>query len=257
MQRIDPERWERSRRLARMLLLVGPDGEDLVKRYLEVLFGPGLPPTRRPRHVLVVGAGIAGLVSAWLLERAGHRVTLVEANANRTGGRLKTFRQPKEPGHRPPFKDPKQYAEAGAMRLPDFHPLVLALVDHLELRRRLFYNVDVDPATGSTAGRVPPVVYEPFDGSGAWRNGPDQPGFKPPDKLSRTWIRTNGQQVRRAAYAKDPRLINGGFEMPHELRGKLAIDLINAVLDPVRDYYSDFDPQAGKRVPKPIAERIE
>ncbi|CAM5735862.1 hypothetical protein SHIRM173S_00521 [Streptomyces hirsutus] len=43
-----------------------------------------------------------------------------------------------------------QYAEAGAMRLPDFHPLVLALVDKLGLGRRQFYNVDVDPSTGSS-----------------------------------------------------------------------------------------------------------
>jgi monoamine oxidase len=252
MQRIDPARWERCQKLARQLLLVGSQGEDLVRRYLDVLIDHGLPaapPGRKPEHVLVVGAGIAGLVSAWLLERAGHRVTLIEANSSRVGGRLKTFRGV--------FKDPLQYAEAGAMRLPDFHPLVLALVDKLGLKRRLFYNVDVDPKTGSTAGPVPPVVYQPLDGSPAWRNGPNQPGFKTPDKLFRTWLRTNGQQARRFEYSAEPRPINGGFGMPHDQVGLVANDLINAALEPVRDYYSEIDPETRKRVPKPLPERLD
>ncbi|HXU44298.1 MAG TPA: NAD(P)/FAD-dependent oxidoreductase, partial [Thermoanaerobaculia bacterium] len=248
MQAIDPERWEKAKLLARVLLRVGPNDEDLTKKYLEILIDDGLPPAGKPRHVLVVGAGIAGLTASWLLARAGHRVTLVEANRNRVGGRIKTFRD---------FLDPNQYAEAGAMRLPDFHPMVLALVDRLGLERRLFYNVDVDPKTGHTSGPVPPVVYKPFDGSAPWRNGPDQPDFKSPDKLSRTYVRTNGQQIRRAEYARDPRAINGGFGMPDWERGKTASDLINAALDPVRDYYSAVDPKTGQRVPKPFPEWLE
>ncbi|HVR95546.1 MAG TPA: NAD(P)/FAD-dependent oxidoreductase [Thermoanaerobaculia bacterium] len=248
MQRIDVERWERSKLLARMLLLVGPDNRDLVRMYLDILIDRGLPPAGRPRHVLVVGAGIAGLVSSWLLARAGHRVTLVEANGSRVGGRIKTIRD---------FVDKSQYAEAGAMRLPDFHPLVLALVDRLGLQRRLFYNVDVDPKSGKTSGPVPPVVYRPFDGSDVWRNGPDQPGFEPPDKLFLTWFRTNSQQIRRADYALDPREINGGFNMPEALRGKVANGLINAALETVRDYYSYIDPMTEKRVNKPFPEWLD
>ena len=76
--------------------------------------------------VIVVGAGITGLVAGYLLEQAGHRVTIIEANGNRVGGRIKTFRVgPERPV--PPFQDPRLYAEAGAMRLPDFFPLTLAL----------------------------------------------------------------------------------------------------------------------------------
>lgn len=242
MQAIDPQRWDRSKLLARMLLMVGPHDEDLTKKYLEILIDRGLPPAARPQNVLVVGAGIAGLVSAWLLAKAGHQVTVVEANDSRVGGRIKTFRN---------FKDEKQYAEAGAMRLPDFHPMVLALVDSLGLKRRLFFNVDVDPETGNTSAPVPPVIYEPFDGSGTWQYGKPS-GFKPPDKLFRTWIRTNGQQARRAEYAADPREINGGFEVPVALRGKTANDLINAALESVRDYYSFIDPKTKNRVRKPF-----
>lgn len=34
----------------------------------------GLPATKTPRHVAIIGGGIAGLTAAKLLEDAGHRV---------------------------------------------------------------------------------------------------------------------------------------------------------------------------------------
>ena len=66
-------------------------------------------PKRRPgessQRVIVVGAGLAGLAAAHELVRAGHDVTVVEAQS-RAGGRVYTMRKP--------FTD-ELYAEAGAM----------------------------------------------------------------------------------------------------------------------------------------------
>jgi monoamine oxidase len=73
-------------RLARDLLLVGPDGTDRKRRYLKVLIDDGLPRTERPSRVLIVCAGMAGLAAAYLLKQAGHEACLIEANANRIGG---------------------------------------------------------------------------------------------------------------------------------------------------------------------------
>jgi monoamine oxidase len=51
----------------------------------------GLPAGGAPRHVVIVGAGIAGLTAGLLLKEAGHRVTILEAR-NRLGGRIFTYR---------------------------------------------------------------------------------------------------------------------------------------------------------------------
>lgn len=91
----------------------------------------GLSASRSPRHVAIIGGGIAGLTAAKFLEDAGHRVrsferfshlrqrfihdivnkvTIVEAS-HRIGGRVETFRNRAE----------GWYVEVGAMRIPSFH----------------------------------------------------------------------------------------------------------------------------------------
>ncbi|MGH3601971.1 MAG: FAD-dependent oxidoreductase [Pseudonocardiaceae bacterium] len=199
--------------LARKLLLVGPNGEDLKLQYLRVLIDQGLPKTTTPKKILIVGAGISGLVAASLLRTAGHTVTVLEANANRTGGRIKTFRTV--------FSDKALYAEAGAMRLPDFHPMVLALADKVGLRRQLFYNADVAPGA-EPSGPVPPVVYRSFTGQ-TWTNGTTAP-FQAPTATGRTLIQVNGTTVTRAQYATDPGAVNRLFSCPLTTTTATAVD---------------------------------
>ena len=89
----------------------------------------GLEPRLGPRkQVVVVGAGLAGLVAAFELRRQGHQVTVLEAQ-NRVGGRIYTLREPFAPG---------RYAEAGGMRIPRAHDLTLRYCELFGLELRPF-----------------------------------------------------------------------------------------------------------------------
>jgi monoamine oxidase len=88
----------------------------------------GLEPTPRPQRIIVVGAGMAGLSAAYELKRAGHEVTVLEAQ-QRVGGRLQTYREPFTDG---------LYAEAGGMRLPASHELTMAYVNKFKLKTAPF-----------------------------------------------------------------------------------------------------------------------
>ena len=93
-------------------------------RYLSII-REGLSPAASPgKRVVVVGAGMAGLVAASELLRAGHTVTVLEAQ-QRVGGRVQTLRTPFTEG---------LYAEAGAMRIPRTHQLTRAYVDRFGLK---------------------------------------------------------------------------------------------------------------------------
>jgi len=80
-----------------------------------------------PKRVVVIGAGLAGLVAAYELKRQGHQVVVLEAQ-NRVGGRIYTLRS---------FA-PGLYAEAGGMRIPRVHDLTLKYCEVFGLPLRPF-----------------------------------------------------------------------------------------------------------------------
>lgn len=110
----------------------------------------GLGRTSAPRRVVVLGAGLAGLSAGFELTRAGHEVTLLEAQA-RPGGRVLTLR----------VFDEGLYGDAGAARIPDAHEWTLRYVKEFNLRLLPFY-----PEAGLFAkvrrGRRAEVGWEEF-----------------------------------------------------------------------------------------------
>lgn len=90
-------------------------------------------PSGAPKQVLVIGAGLAGMVAALELVERGHEVTVLEAR-DRVGGRVLTLRDPFEQG---------QFAEAGAARIPPGHDLTLGYCARFGLDLEAFY-----PETG-------------------------------------------------------------------------------------------------------------
>ncbi len=109
------------------------------------------------KRVIVIGAGLAGLSAAYELTRAGHDVTILEAQT-RPGGRVLTLRDPFPDG---------LYAEAGATRIPNHHHFTLKYVELFGLTLDPFQPPDV-PSVYYVSGnrlRVTPghQVEWPYD----------------------------------------------------------------------------------------------
>ncbi|QUJ68013.1 NAD(P)-binding protein [Photobacterium sp. GJ3] len=64
-----------------------PFEQDEIAQAYQAYLKSGLPESNtESKHILILGCGIAGMVSAALLRKAGHRVTIVEGNTRVGGG---------------------------------------------------------------------------------------------------------------------------------------------------------------------------
>ena len=96
--------------------------------------------------VVVLGAGIAGLVSAYELEQAGYRVTLLEAR-DRIAGRSWTMRGQERivmdgrADQRASFS-PGLYFNAGPARLPSHHHVILGYARKFGVALEPFVNAN-------------------------------------------------------------------------------------------------------------------
>ena len=78
----------------------------------------------KPKKVIIVGAGLAGLAAGYELKRAGHNPVILEAQ-HRVGGRVYTLRDPFTDG---------LYAEVGAMRIPRANTLTMEYIEKFGLQ---------------------------------------------------------------------------------------------------------------------------
>src|SRR4029079_10012190 len=98
------------------------------------------------RSVVVLGAGIAGLVSAYELKQAGYRVTVLEAR-DRIGGRAWSIRngtrivQMGRPDQLATF-DKGLYFNAGPARIPSTHRVILGYARKFGVGLETFVNVN-------------------------------------------------------------------------------------------------------------------
>ncbi len=91
----------------------------------------GAQPAKTP-HVVIVGAGLAGLCAAYLLQKKNWTYTILEAERQHVGGRVRT--RPIGNG---------LYWEAGAMRIPKNHDITrkyIAEFSELECRPFVMFN---------------------------------------------------------------------------------------------------------------------
>lgn len=120
MLRMTLEKVNRLEDFDNIIKLLGPPKE------ITSILNPG---SCKDIKVGIIGAGIAGLTSAFELRKLGFNITIFETEKNRIGGRIYTHYFD---------KDKRYYGELGAMRLPISHESVWHYINLFKLKTRPF-----------------------------------------------------------------------------------------------------------------------
>lgn len=148
-----------------------------------------LPRRGRAQKIVVLGAGLAGLCSAFELQSQGHDVTVLEAQS-RPGGRVLTLREPFAPG---------LYTEAGPESIPETHDLTRYYARLFGLKLAPAWPTDMRTVYYAGGRRIIPDTNAvwPFELTGEER----QLGIA---GLRRKYIEAAMQQAMASGYRKDP-----------------------------------------------------
>lgn len=91
------------------------------------------PGELRGIRIGIIGAGLAGLASAFELRKTGAEITVFEAEEKRIGGRVYTYHFD---------RDRNLYGELGAMRIPVSHETVWHYINHFKISTRPFVQTN-------------------------------------------------------------------------------------------------------------------
>ncbi|WP_316823114.1 flavin monoamine oxidase family protein [Pedobacter gandavensis] len=196
--------------------LLDETNDPTIQQYLKYI-EDGIPATENPKKVLIIGAGMAGMVAASMLKQAGHQVTIVESNT-RVGGRIKTFRNTKDKKY---FEDDSVYGEAGAMRIPTIHLMVLKYIEQLKLKTQPFYYISVDK-------------QQAF----AHQADPRNPI---PDKTRNSLLYVNYRRVVQNVYFGPHVNVNEllNYHLENQEENQRADVLLRSVMQPLKDFIAE------------------
>ena len=162
--------------------VMGPDDSEHPEPTQPEPTSPEAPPPEDRVDVIVVGAGLSGLVAAYELVRAGHDVRVLEAS-NTAGGRAQTLRDPFDDG---------LIAETGPARIPPDHDLTLGYIDHFSIETSPFYTQEGEYLIVSDQGaRQRQTPDEFLRGREAWLKIPAGT-----DALPMAFVEALGDRVR-------------------------------------------------------------
>ena len=236
------------------------------------------------KTVVIVGAGISGLVSAYELRRAGFKVKVLEAR-ERVGGRVWTLRQGDRIEHNDGTRQTVEFDQglffnAGAARLPSHHLTILGYCRELGVELQVLVNSSRNALAQPDLSRPPLLLRQAVNDTrghfsellarSVSRNSLDQELSAPQRKALLDFLKVYGdldteQHYRGSVRSGYTRFAGAGDQTPIQ-RQPVPLDqlldnnlLLPLVFDEIPEFSSTmFQPVGGMdQIPKAFYRQVK